>query len=59
MIWTIELMLEHLGEHDAAACVLTAIREVIKDKSKLTSDLGGHARTSEVGDFVCGIIREG
>ena len=59
MIWTIELMLEHLGEHDAAACVLGAIREVIKDKSKLTSDLGGRARTSEVGDFVCGIIREG
>jgi tartrate dehydrogenase/decarboxylase/D-malate dehydrogenase len=58
MIWTIELMLEHLCEHDAAACVLNAIREVIKDKDRLTSDMGGKARTSDVGDSVCKIIRE-
>jgi tartrate dehydrogenase/decarboxylase/D-malate dehydrogenase len=59
MIWTIELMLEHLGEHDAAASVLNAISEVIKDKSKLTSDLGGKAKTSGVGDSICRIISEG
>jgi tartrate dehydrogenase/decarboxylase/D-malate dehydrogenase len=59
MIWTIELLLEHLGEHDSAACVLGAIKEVIKDKARLTPDMGGHASTSEVGDFVCRIIKEG
>jgi tartrate dehydrogenase/decarboxylase / D-malate dehydrogenase len=58
MIWTVELMLEHLGEHAAASCVLDAIREVIKDKDRLTADMGGGASTGDVGDSVCSIIGE-
>jgi tartrate dehydrogenase/decarboxylase/D-malate dehydrogenase len=56
MIWTVELMLEHLGEHRAAACVLEAIKVLIKDKKRLTADMGGSAKTSNVGDTVCRII---
>ena len=59
MIWTIELMLEHLGEHKAAVCVLDAIRKLIKNKESLTADMGGRASTSDVGDLICRIIREG
>ncbi len=59
MVWTIELMLEHLGEHKAAGCVLDAISKLIKNKESLTADMGGRAKTSEVGDSICRIIKEG
>ena len=48
-IWSAAMMLEHLGEHDAAADVLRAIEEVVADSSApRTADLGGRATTDEV-----------
>lgn len=48
-IWSGSMMLEHLGEHDAAADVLRAIEEVVADSSApRTADLGGRATTDEV-----------
>ena len=50
-IWSAALMLEHLGESDAHARVLSAIEDVCREGPR-TRDLGGEAGTSEVGDAV-------
>ena len=50
-IWSASLMLDHLGEADAAARLLAAIESVCADGPK-TRDIGGSASTSEVGDAV-------
>jgi isocitrate dehydrogenase (NAD+) len=42
------LMLEHLGERDAAARIDRAIARVLEERRVLTRDLGGSARTIEV-----------
>jgi tartrate dehydrogenase/decarboxylase/D-malate dehydrogenase len=50
-IWSASLMLDHLGEADAAQRVMRAIESVCRD-GVLTRDLGGSASTREVGDAV-------
>jgi tartrate dehydrogenase/decarboxylase/D-malate dehydrogenase len=50
-IWSASLMLDHLGETEAAKRVMDAIEAVCRE-GKLTRDLGGSASTSEVGDAV-------
>jgi tartrate dehydrogenase/decarboxylase/D-malate dehydrogenase len=48
-IWSGSMMLEHLGERDAAADVLRAIEDVVADSgASRTADLGGRATTDEV-----------
>lgn len=51
--WSASLMLEHLGEADAAARLLSAIETVTEEGSALPRDLGGQARTDDVTDAVC------
>ena len=50
-IWSAALMLEHLGEVQAAATVLRALADVCRDGPR-TRDVGGDAGTVEVGDAV-------
>ena len=50
-IWTVSLMLEHLGLADEAARVMRAI-EAAAAAGVLTPDLGGRASTREVGEAV-------
>ena len=50
-IWSASLMLDHLGEPDAAARLMRAIETVCKDGPR-TRDIGGSASTSAVGDAV-------
>jgi tartrate dehydrogenase/decarboxylase / D-malate dehydrogenase len=50
-IWSASLMLDHLGEADAAARVMRAIEDVCREGPR-TRDLGGTATTTEVGDAV-------
>jgi isocitrate dehydrogenase (NAD+) len=46
------LMLRHLGEPAAAERVETALREVVAEGRTVTSDLGGHAGTSDFADAI-------
>jgi tartrate dehydrogenase/decarboxylase/D-malate dehydrogenase len=50
-IWSASLMLDHLGETDAARRLMGAVETVCKDGPR-TRDIGGSASTSEVGDAV-------
>ena len=52
-IWCGSMMLEHLGENEAAAAVLTAIETILaKGRSTLTLDLGGPATTAQLGSAI-------
>ncbi|GAA4557039.1 tartrate dehydrogenase [Pseudonocardia xishanensis] len=49
-IWSGAMMLEHLGEPDAAAGILDAIESVLEEQPQvLTPDLGGKATTADLG----------
>ncbi len=50
-VWAAALMLEHLGERDAAALLIRAVETVARDGPR-AADLGGRATTSEVADAV-------
>ena len=50
-IWSASLMLEHVGEPEAAARLMEAIEKVCRDGTR-TRDIGGTASTMEVGDAV-------
>ena len=54
--WSIVMMLEHLGEADAAARLMRAIEEVTADPALHTRDLGGTASTAEVTEAVCELL---
>jgi tartrate dehydrogenase/decarboxylase/D-malate dehydrogenase len=47
-IWSGAMMLDHLGEHDAAAAILAAIERSLAAGGPRTPDLGGSARTADV-----------
>ncbi len=47
-IWSGAMMLEHLGEKEAAAAIVGAIEEVLKNGPR-TRDMGGKANTTDVG----------
>lgn len=53
--WTAALMLEHLGESDAARLLMQAI-ERVTESGLHTRDLGGTATTREVTSAVCDAI---
>lgn len=52
-IWSASLMLDHLGESEAAAELLSAIETVTGRGDTLPRDLGGQSGTDEVTQAVC------
>jgi len=51
-VWSVSQMLEFFGHKEWADRLLDIIEEMLVEKKVLTSDLGGMATTSEVGDEV-------
>ncbi|MFH1602747.1 MAG: tartrate dehydrogenase [Pseudomonadota bacterium] len=51
--WSVAMLLDHLGEMDAAKRVMQAIEHVTADARLHTRDLGGTATTTEVTRAVC------
>lgn len=50
------MMLEHLELPDSAAAIHQAVRRILETEGPRTPDLGGSARTSEVGDAIVQLI---
>jgi len=48
-VWSGAMMLDHLGEKEAADAVLRAIETLLRDGGPRTRDMGGQAGTAEVG----------
>ena len=55
--WTGAMMLEQLGEKQAADLIVEAIEKVTEEARILTADLGGKASTSEVVDAIIAKIK--
>ena len=54
--WTAAMMLEHLGETDAAARLMQAVEHVTANPALHTRDLGGTAMMADVTSAVCAEI---
>jgi tartrate dehydrogenase/decarboxylase/D-malate dehydrogenase len=46
------MMLDHLGEPEAASAIVKAIEKVLSEASALTPDMGGKAKTSDLGKAI-------
>ncbi|NNM74795.1 tartrate dehydrogenase [Enterovirga aerilata] len=55
-IWSGAMMLEHLGETEAAADIVAGIERVLAERTLRTRDLGGNAGTEECGRAVAEAI---
>jgi tartrate dehydrogenase/decarboxylase/D-malate dehydrogenase len=51
-IWSAQLMLDHLGEQEAAALLMRAIEEVLAAGQVRTPDLGGTATSRQLGEAI-------
>ncbi len=57
-VWSASQMLEHFGYKKWADRAIECIEEVLCDKKVLTPDLGGSAKTAEVGDEIVRKLKE-
>ena len=55
-IWSAAMMLDHLGEADAATAIVAAIEHVVGDGGPRTRDLGGQASTEDAGKAIAAAI---
>jgi len=51
--WSVVMLLDHLGESEAARRLMAAIEQVTADPTLHTRDLGGEATTAQVTQAVC------
>jgi tartrate dehydrogenase/decarboxylase / D-malate dehydrogenase len=56
-ILTAKLMLDYLGEDEAAILLYRAIKQNLSERKIRALDLGGHSRTDEVGEDVVRILK--
>jgi tartrate dehydrogenase/decarboxylase/D-malate dehydrogenase len=54
--WSVVLMLEHLGENEAARLLMSSIERITANPQLHTPDLGGNATTRQVTAAVCATI---
>jgi tartrate dehydrogenase/decarboxylase/D-malate dehydrogenase len=55
-IWSAAMMLEQLGEADAAAAIVAAIETLLRESGPRTRDMGGQAGTEDVGRALAEIV---
>ena len=56
-IWSAAMMLDHLGERDAAAAILAAIEAVLAEPALRTADIKGRADTVTCGKAIAEALR--
>lgn len=54
--WSVVMLLEHLGEKDAAKRLMLAIESITANPALHTGDLGGTAKTTDVTQAVCAAL---
>ncbi len=58
-IWAASMMLDHLGQPEAAAAILRAIEAILVEADLRTPDLGGPANTISCGTAIADAVRSG
>jgi len=58
-VWAGSMLIEQLGQQEAADTIVHAIQKNILDNKVKTYDMGGKSSTSDVGDDIARIIRGG
>jgi tartrate dehydrogenase/decarboxylase/D-malate dehydrogenase len=53
---SVAMMLDFLGQGEAATAINRACKDVVADPKNHTRDLGGTASTTQVGDAVCAFL---
>jgi isocitrate dehydrogenase (NAD+) len=56
LVLSAAMMLDHVGEHEAASRVRRAVEEVLAEGKKVTRDLGGTAGTTEIAEAIAGRV---
>ncbi|MEZ0309370.1 MAG: tartrate dehydrogenase [Ramlibacter sp.] len=56
--WSCVMLLEHIGQPEAAAQLMQAIETITANRQLHTKDLGGNARTEEVTNAVCALLAQ-
>ena len=56
-IWSGGMMLDHLGEHEAAAAIEGAITAVLAEGTIRTRDMGGQVNTREMGQAIVDALK--
>jgi len=56
LILSSALMLDHIGEKDAALRVRGAVHTILAEGHTLTADLGGKAGTTEVAEAIAALV---
>ncbi len=56
--WSCVMLLDHLGEGEAARQLMQAIEKVTANPKLHTRDLGGKATTEEVTNAVCALLAQ-
>jgi tartrate dehydrogenase/decarboxylase/D-malate dehydrogenase len=59
MLWSVVLMLNHLGAGEAAARLMSAIEETLREPATRTADVGGTASTEQVTAAVLDLLAAG
>jgi len=57
-IWAGSLLLDHIGEHEAAVAVVSTIEKSIRD-GVVTKDMGGTVGTAKAGSYIAECVRKG
>lgn len=57
-IWSISQMLDFWGQEKWAVKILTAIEQILVEKRVLTPDLGGKAKTNEIGTEIIRLLQK-
>jgi tartrate dehydrogenase/decarboxylase/D-malate dehydrogenase len=57
-IWAGSMLLDHLGEHEAAISIVKAIETGIRD-GVVTKDMGGSAGTAKTGSYIAERVKKG
>lgn len=57
--WSCAMLLEHLGESEAAKKMMTVIEEITSNPALHTRDLGGKAGTADVTQAACDLLTRG
>ena len=58
-IWSGAMMLEHLGEKEAADCIVATIEKLLAEGGPRTRDMGGQAGTVDVGKAIAEAVARG